>query len=339
MFNQYMPILNDMILPFLYESGYTILFTDGGHRQIGKETRTNHKGPSAWAYAITSKYFATPMYNSDGYFNIENNAMEVQGILEALKMAWHINARSKIVIVSDSMYALNTINGQVPLLRKNNFKNSTGTTIDWWQSLERIDNALHQFSDIKLIWTKGHDNNEGNILVDRLVNYRMDELSEKMKIEHTNKIKKDIITIDNVDNNLLPHNQSDLYLDINHIYINTLQLKKNIFTSSISDYFHSNNLEISGRIHDIPISFNPEMIILLYVLKKFLSLKIHYKSLIVLTENKKLYDDLFNNSKACMKFKKRMIKNTQMNKQFIESSFDELVQLYDKLNITFKIKE
>lgn len=339
MYNQYMPILKDDILPILYDKGYTLLFTDGGHRQIGKETKDNHSGPSAWAYALINKHFATPMYNSDSIINVENNAMEVESILQALKMAWHIGIRSDIVIVSDSMYALNTINGQINALKINDFKNSNGEKILWSDSLIRIDKALHTFSNCKFVWTKGHAESEGNILVDRLVNYRMDELSEKLKQNRTNINNQNVINIDNSDNNLIRYNQSNLFLEIEHMYINTKDLKQNLFTSSIKDSWSSNSLNISGRINDIPISFNPEMLIILETLKKFVPLRVNYKELIIITDNKKLYESLCNNNKALIKFKKRMIKNSQINNALLDESITELFNLFKKLNITFKRKE
>ena len=42
-----------------------------------------------------------------------------------------------------------------------------------WQEIDRL---LPYFPQIKFIWTKGHADNKGNVIVDQMLNAKMDQM-------------------------------------------------------------------------------------------------------------------------------------------------------------------
>lgn len=115
-----------------------------------------------------------------GFLNTSNNRMEALAVLETLK--W-FKEPVEIIIVSDSMYVVNTIKeGWVKKWYKE--KDYSKKNLDiWFQILDYLD-----YHKITMEWTKGHANDEINNQVDKLavfaaqcLNLPKDEFSNKSK--------------------------------------------------------------------------------------------------------------------------------------------------------------
>lgn len=95
-----------------------------------------------------------------GYKNTTNNRMEIMGVLETLK---HFKTPINIKIYSDSQYVVNSIVNK-RVYKWFEEKDFSKKNLDLW--FELID--LLEFHNVTFEWVKGHDNNEMNILADKL---------------------------------------------------------------------------------------------------------------------------------------------------------------------------
>ncbi|MDR3157186.1 MAG: ribonuclease HI [Lactobacillales bacterium] len=154
------------------------VYTDGGSRNTG-----NHKGGhvnstdrAAWAFLILHE--EKRYTGSAGVLGATNNQMELTAILEALRKIYRKKlANKKIILISDSKYALDSINkGWLAGWAKNNWRNSTKKEVKNRDIWEAIYKALPYFPRITFEWTKGHADNEGNNFVDSLLNQTMDNM-------------------------------------------------------------------------------------------------------------------------------------------------------------------
>lgn len=95
-----------------------------------------------------------------GYKNTTNNRMEIMGVLETLK---YFKTPINIKIYSDSQYVVNSIVNK-HVYKWFEEKDFSKKNLDLW--FELID--LLEFHNVTFEWVKGHDNNEMNILADKL---------------------------------------------------------------------------------------------------------------------------------------------------------------------------
>lgn len=133
------------------ETNPIIFFTDGAYSGARKK--------GGWAVYC-------PNYRlriCSGEYNTTNNRMEMMAVLKALEWISDSNIPDRdIVIVSDSLYVINTMKG---LYAKK-------TNIDLWTKLDQMVELLFN-KRIKWVHTKGHTNSssfeaEGNNIVDQL---------------------------------------------------------------------------------------------------------------------------------------------------------------------------
>ena len=95
-----------------------------------------------------------------GYRNTTNNRMEIMGVLAIFR---YFKEPTKLTIISDSMYVVNTINERwIDKWFEN--KDWEKSNLDlWFEVMDWMD-----FHDVQMVWTKGHANNELNNRADEL---------------------------------------------------------------------------------------------------------------------------------------------------------------------------
>ncbi len=101
-----------------------------------------------------------------------NNRMELTAAIEALNA---LNGRQSVVLHTDSKYVMDGINSWLANWKQRGWKTSARKPVknqDLWQAL---DEAV-QRHDIRWVWVKGHDGNEGNEMADALANLGIDEM-------------------------------------------------------------------------------------------------------------------------------------------------------------------
>ena len=93
-----------------------------------------------------------------GFSNTTNNRQEIRGVLAALE---YFKEPTKMTIVSDSQYVVNTIKQQwaQKWLRE---KDETKKNLDLWVKIVQ----LLEHHDVTIEWTKGHSVNRWNNLAD-----------------------------------------------------------------------------------------------------------------------------------------------------------------------------
>lgn len=155
-----------------------IVYTDGGSRNHGnkKGEHVKKNDKAAWAYLI--KYQGSIISDTDGEYGSTNNRMEIMALKKALlDLKQRELQNEKILVVLDSKYVLDAITKRwLQLWEKNGWKTSAGTGVknkELWMEISRL---LPEFLNLDYQWTKGHANDEGNNLVDELLNKTMDQM-------------------------------------------------------------------------------------------------------------------------------------------------------------------
>ncbi len=143
-----------------------ILYTDGGCR--GNQDKNN-----IGAYGGILIYPATGAKKeySKAFRNTTNNKMEIQAVLEGLKL---LKEPCKVKVHSDSAYVVNAIKqGWLKGWKKRGWKRSNGPLLnkELWQEMDRL-LSIH---DVEFVKVKGHSDNELNNRADELVNLAMDD--------------------------------------------------------------------------------------------------------------------------------------------------------------------
>ena len=155
-----------------------IVYTDGGSRNHGnkKGEHVKKNDKAAWAYLI--KYQGSIISDTDGEYGSTNNRMEIMALKKALlDLKQRELQNEKILVVLDSKYVLDAITKRwLQSWEKNGWKTSAGTGVknkELWMEISRL---LQEFPNLDYQWTKGHANDEGNNLVDELLNKTMDQM-------------------------------------------------------------------------------------------------------------------------------------------------------------------
>lgn len=108
--------------------------------------------------------------------NTTNNRMELQAVIEGLKAIKNPNA--DIQVFSDSKYVIDGIRKWIFGWKRRGWKTAEGKPVknaeQWWE-IDQIS------SELRVIWTwvKGHADNPGNIIADRLACKGRDEAKEE----------------------------------------------------------------------------------------------------------------------------------------------------------------
>ena len=155
-----------------------LLFTDGGSRNHG-----NHAGDhvhaddkAAWAFLIRRD--GHNVRGTGGEYGATNNRMELMALKNALKVlgqrGWN---HEKINATLDSRYVLQAIQKKwLQSWKRNGWRKSSGEPVANQELWQEIDRLLPYFPQIKFIWTKGHADNKGNVIVDQMLNDKMDQM-------------------------------------------------------------------------------------------------------------------------------------------------------------------
>lgn len=155
-----------------------LLFTDGGSRNHGNRPGEHVKKTDKAAWAFLIRRNGHNVKGVGGEYGATNNKMELTALIHGLRIigqrGWN---NEKIIATLDSKYVLQAIqNGWLSNWQKNNWKKSSGQVVANVELWEKIANLLPHFPNLTFKWTKGHADNKGNIIVDQLLNKKMDEM-------------------------------------------------------------------------------------------------------------------------------------------------------------------
>ena len=138
------------------------IYTDGACR--------GNPGPGGWGALLI--YQDTKKTLHGGASNTTNNRMEMQAVIEALKV---LKSKCEIKLYTDSKYVMDGINKWLPGWKKRDWKTASKKAVknqDLWEVLDLVIKK----HEIEWHWVKGHTGNLGNEEADSLANQGIDEL-------------------------------------------------------------------------------------------------------------------------------------------------------------------
>ncbi|MCP5369473.1 MAG: ribonuclease HI [Rickettsiaceae bacterium] len=131
-----------------------LIYTDGAC--------AGNPGPGGWGALLV---FNDKKKEIFGYeLNTTNNQMEIQGAIKSLR---ELKKSCKVDLYTDSKYLQQGITIWINNWKANNWKKSDNKPVKNLELWQDLDKELKKH-DITWHWVKGHGNNEGNILADKL---------------------------------------------------------------------------------------------------------------------------------------------------------------------------
>ena len=124
-------------------------------------------------YWVNGKLIHEKSY-SEGERNTTNNIQEIKGCLFGLKAIK--DKTMKVEVYLDSAYTLNGITQWIDGWKRKGWINSKKEPVKNKELWMALDDEKSKFKNIEFIKVKGHANDEGNILVDKLLNDTMDNM-------------------------------------------------------------------------------------------------------------------------------------------------------------------
>jgi ribonuclease HI len=167
-------VITDFVLPAesLKRKGTISLFTDGACR--------GNPGPGSWAI-IGQNADGEIIFQASGIdVNTTNNKMELSAVIEALKNLDYylkeqkLKSDTPVVLFSDSKYVLDGLNSWVSGWKARGWKkadNKTPENIELWKELDTL---RLNYSELELVWVKGHSGHPQNEYCDKLANDELD---------------------------------------------------------------------------------------------------------------------------------------------------------------------
>lgn len=159
-----------------------IIYTDGS-------CLSNPGGKGAWAYLIYDNigFIAS---KSIGYLKTTNNRMEMMAIINAIESC---PLKSRLLIYSDSMYAINSFSIWLDSWKRSNFKNGTVKNLDLIHKYVHV--TKERFVSFKFV--RGHNGDLHNETCDKMANAKaesgpwiQDEIFEWSGKNLSKKLKK-----------------------------------------------------------------------------------------------------------------------------------------------------
>ena len=141
-----------------------VIYTDGGCR--------GNPGIGGWGVWLHYKDHDKKLKGSE--LNTTNNKMELTASIRALQ-----SLKSNDITVdlyTDSKYVIQGINEWIDAWKAKDWKTANKKkvkNIDLWKQLD----TLNQKFSVNWYWVKGHSDDPGNDMADRLANEAMDEIS------------------------------------------------------------------------------------------------------------------------------------------------------------------
>ena len=141
-----------------------VIYTDGGCR--------GNPGIGGWGVWLRYKDHDKKLKGSE--LNSTNNKMELTASIRALQ-ALKSNDIT-VDLYTDSKYVIQGINEWIDAWKAKDWKTTNKKpvkNVDLWKQLD----TLNQKFSVDWYWVKGHSDDPGNDMADRLANEAMDEIS------------------------------------------------------------------------------------------------------------------------------------------------------------------
>jgi len=130
---------------------------------------SGNPGPGGWGVYMIYKDHKKKFYGHD--LNTTNNRMEMMAAIKGLEA---LTKKCRVQIFTDSTYVQKGITAWIYNWIKNNWRGNDKKLVknaDLWQNLY----DLVQKHEIQWHWVKGHANNNGNVIADKLACLGRDE--------------------------------------------------------------------------------------------------------------------------------------------------------------------
>ncbi len=134
--------------------------------------------PGIGGWGCILRYKENEKELSGGELQTTNNRMELTAVIEALKA---LKTSCNVTLYTDSKYVMDGITEWLSEWKKNGWKTKSKKNevknIDLWQMLDEL-KSKHE---IRFVWVKGHNGDEGNERVDALARSEVIKLKAQEK--------------------------------------------------------------------------------------------------------------------------------------------------------------
>lgn len=129
---------------------------------------SGNPGPGGWGAVIASPKGGVKELGGHEE-NTTNNQMELQAVIEALRLMRKYEGN--LAIISDSLYVLKGITQWIWAWRKNDWKSKSGEEISnqsHWKKLAELVSDRKKLGELSWHYVRGHNGNPGNERVDEI---------------------------------------------------------------------------------------------------------------------------------------------------------------------------
>ncbi|XP_023020588.2 ribonuclease H, partial [Leptinotarsa decemlineata] len=145
---------------FNKEGDHVIVYTDGSCENNGK---SNAKaGIGVWFGDNHPLNISKPVEGK-----ATNNTAEIQACIQALHQL-RDQGEKKVKIITDSQFTINCITKWINNWKRNNWKTASGGAVKNKEDLQKLDEIIKSFSDVKWHHVAGHQGIKGNEEADKL---------------------------------------------------------------------------------------------------------------------------------------------------------------------------
>lgn len=122
----------------------------------------------AWAYLIRFPE-GEELRGVEAVEATTNNRMEMAAVLYGLGRLMELGHNlTPITVYCDSQYVINGLKEWLPNWKRNNWRTANNKPVKNQSIWEKLDELAGAFADLRFVWVRGHDGNEGNEIVDKM---------------------------------------------------------------------------------------------------------------------------------------------------------------------------
>jgi len=132
---------------------------------------SGNPGPGGWGLVVVREQDGKGAPGTEiigGSLHTTNNVMEMTAVVKALEHIATFVEQVPVVVLSDSKYVIDGMNGWMESWKKNGWKTSTRKPVKNQELWQRLDELKGKLPSVKFQWVRGHNGDVFNEMADRI---------------------------------------------------------------------------------------------------------------------------------------------------------------------------